>query len=379
MQKNVFIFFLSSIILGLLPLQVFSQSTHREKAYRMHTRLTGVPPSVDILTQMELLLQIDRYEDAAKLAMEHPFFYGVVLKNWVKVWSNEDETNRVELNDFVATIIGMVRDDIPFDSVLYGDHLYVVENNNVSANYSPRDNNHYSEAERNHINLKQSLVYRRQSDMNNIQDVAGVLTTRASGEAFFSAGTNRRVTRFAFMNFLCRDFEALHDVSIPDIYVRRDVERDPGGDSRTYRNSCVGCHAGQDALGGAFAYFDFEDGELQYNPGEVATKVNLNNLFNPGHVVESDFWENLWARGVNSSLGWRGDQSGHGAGELGRLLARSQAFSQCMANQVFELICLKRPTSSQRDELVQIFEHEGRYSMQNLIASASRLCFRGDN
>lgn len=354
----------------------FAQMNSREKAWRMHNRIAGVPPTPDILTQMELLINIDRYEEAAKLAIDHPLFYGVTLKKWVKVWTNQEESNRVEFNDYTATVIGMIRDDIPFDSVLYGDHLYVVENEALTATYSPSNNDHYREAETKRINLKEGLVYRRQSDLNNIDDTAGVLTTRASGAAFFSAGTNRRVTRFAFMNFLCRDFEALHDASVPDVYVRRDVERDPGGDSRTYRNSCVGCHAGQDALGGAFAYFNYVDGELVYSPGEVSSKINLNNLFAPGHVVEDDSWMNLWSQGINSSLGWRGVQSGQGVKELGRTLARSQAFSQCMATKVYKLVCLKDADAQKVTELVSLFEREQRYSMKDLIAGASGSCFR---
>lgn len=363
-------------LLLFAPLSLMAQSTAKEKAWRMHNRLAGVPPTPDVQTQMELLINIDRYEDAAKLAIDHPLFYSVTLKKWVKAWSNVEESNRVNLNDYVATVIGMVRDDVPFDSVLYGDHLYVVEDESLMANYSSSNNNHYREAEDKRLNLKDSLVYRSQSELNGINDTAGVITTRASGEAFFSAGTNRRVTRFTFMNFLCKDFEALHDVSVPDVYVRRDVERDPGGDSRTYRNSCVGCHAGQDALGGAFAYFDFVDGELVYNPGEVSRKINLNNLFTPGHVVEDDSWMNLWSQGINSSLGWRGDQSGQGVRELGRMLAKSQAFSQCMATKVYKLVCLKDAQQEQVNQLVSVFEREERYSMKELISSASGLCFR---
>src|SRR5690606_19710282 len=140
-----------------------------------------------------------------------------------------------------------------------------------------------------------------QSGANNITDTAGAITTRAFGEAYFQAGTNRRMTRYVFMNFLCRDFEQLHDVTRPDFRVRRDVERNPGDDSRTYKNKCVGCHAGQDGLGGAWAYFTFNNGQTVHTPGQVQGKMNQNSQFFPsGYRTTDDSWINLWAEGQNS-------------------------------------------------------------------------------
>ncbi len=371
----------STALLLLSSATTWAQSTPRETAWKIHNRLVGVPPTPAVLQQMEQLITANQTAAAAQLAMENPLFYSVTLKNWIKKWTNIDQTNRVELNDYTATVLGMIRDDIPFDTVLYGDHLYVLAADGNIPAYSNENNNHYREAEARKVDLKNNLVYRAQSQMNNIDDTAGVLTTRASGEAFFSAGTNRRVTRFTFMNFLCRDFESLHDANVPDIYVRRDVERDPGGDSRTYRNSCVGCHAGQDALGGAFAYFDYVGNRLVHNPDRVVPKMNLNNLFEDGHVVEDDSWVNLWHRGVNANLGFRGQQQGNGARTLGYMLARSQAFGQCMAKRVYEWVCLRSDDEATDrttlTELATLFETNNQYNMKNLIAQTSARCFGG--
>ena len=240
----------------------------KEQAWKLHNRLAGVPPvktaGNDPLRDMEIAIQGGRPEDAAEIAIQNPNFYNIVLKNWIKPWSNREQTSRVELNDYVATVLGIIRDDVPFTEVLSGDILYTV--NGATPAYSFSNNDHYEDAEDRNLNLMTSLMKQTQSALTGLpaNAVSGVITTRAAGDAFFSAGTNRRVNRFNFINYLCRDYEALHDVNIADFRVRRDVERNPGGDSRTYKTKCVGCHAGQDALGGAYAFYDFSHLEWVY-------------------------------------------------------------------------------------------------------------------
>jgi len=349
----------------------------REQAYRLHNRLTGVPPQATVLNQMEQLIQQGNAEGAAYVAMSNPYFYNLVIKNWAKKWSNVDHSERVPLNDYVATVIGLIRDDVRFDQVLYGDIIYT-SNDGTLAPYANDNNDHFTEAEAARVDLAGTLVQRTQSTVTGIGDTAGVLTTRASGEAFLTAGTNRRMNRFAFMNFLCKDYEALHDITRPDIWVRRDVDRAPGGDSRTFKNKCVGCHAGQDAIAGAWAYFDFVDGQIVYTPGTVANKVNQLNLYSDGHIVTSDYFTNLWAVGQNASLGWRGPQEGYGAKAVGRMLSSTRAFSECMANKVFKLVCLKEPQQQAHkdaiDSLATQFESNSTYNMKSLIAKTSVLC-----
>jgi hypothetical protein len=175
------------------------------------------------------------------LSMDEPSFYNITLKNWVKPWTNTDRTNRTALNDYVATVLGIVRDNIPFDQTLYGDHLYIAAPSTPGTipAYNKKNNDHYVKLETTGANLKDYLIRVSQSATTGIKDSAGVLTTRAAGNAFYSAGTNRRATRYTFINFMCRDFEALHDINISDYHVRRDVDRKPGLDSRTYKNKCA--------------------------------------------------------------------------------------------------------------------------------------------
>lgn len=350
------------------------------KAFRIYNRLAGVPPVPAVLNEIDALVKSGKSKEAALRAMDDANFYNLTLKNWIKPWTNVDKTNRTLLNDYVATTIGIIRDNIPFDQILYGDHLYIAGATTPGTipAYDKKTNTHYQRLEETRASLKDYLVRVSQSKTTAIKDTAGVLTTRAAGAAFFSAGTNRRATRFTFMNFLCRDFEALHDINIPDYHVRRDVERDPGKDSRTYRNKCVGCHAGQDALGGAFAYFDFVNGELVYTEGVVAPKINKTNAYPEGWVTKDNSWVNTWAEGQNANLGWPSKTSGNGVRELGVMLSRSRAFSECMSSKVYELVCLRTPTSeSDKKEmrrLADVFQQDENYNMKNLIAETASVC-----
>lgn len=382
MKKHQLCLLLSVLTAG----EVYAAASAKEKAWKLHNRLAGVPPvkssNSDPLREMVSAIDGGRPEDAAEIAMNHPNFYNVVLKNWIKPWSNREQTARAELNDYVATVIGMIRDDIPFNLVLSGDILYTINYINSDGTpslYSFTSNDHYKNAESRNINLMTQLMQQTQSALTGLpaDAVAGVITTRAAGEAFFSAGTNRRVNRFNFINYICKDYEALHDVNTPDYRVRRDVERNPGGDSRTYKTKCVGCHAGQDALGGAYAFYDFVGGRLVYTPNIVVNKMNQNIHYRDGYVTVDDSWVNTWAQGQNSSLGWRGATSGNGVKALGSMLTRSQAFSECMARKVFQLVCFKEAVNTDDVALVknlaQKFESNN-YNMKQLIVDTSVGC-----
>jgi hypothetical protein len=374
----------SSNLTLLLLCLIFSSSIMagpREQAFVLHNRIAGVPPQKAVLDEMETLIAQGRKVDAARVAMRNPLFYNLVIKNWVKPWTNEEFNNKVPLNDYVATVIGVIRDDVSFDELLYGDFVYAASDDfydNDSDDYSNESNRHYERLESQNRDLSTLLERRTQTDNSEITDVAGVLTSRASGNSFFNMGTNRAITRFTFINYLCRDFEDVHDINIPDYRIRRDVSRAPGGDSRVYRNKCAGCHAGQDALGGAFAYFDWNGRRLVHTPGQVANKINRNNNFNDGFVVEDDYWINLWSQGQNSSLGWRGIQEGNGINSFGKMISRTKAFSQCMAKKTFEQFCLKEVVTSEEQELVNKlannFEVNGSYNMKDLIANTAVSC-----
>ena len=87
-----------------------AQAGAREQAKRIHDRIAGVPPSESILDSMASLIPSDP-EGAAFIAMNDPAFYNVTLKNFAAPWTNEAMSKFVPLNDYIATVIGLVREN----------------------------------------------------------------------------------------------------------------------------------------------------------------------------------------------------------------------------------------------------------------------------
>ena len=373
-------------LLLVLTASVAAAQTSREQARFLHDRLVGVPPTATRLQEMADLIDAGLPEDAARLAMTHPVFYTTALKNFVTPWTNVEETVFADLNDFTATVIGLIRDDEPFDQVLYGDVVYVGAPGVVASGHSQTNNDHYRQLEADRVDLSNPALFRRetQSGQNGAQvgsgDAAGIITSRAAGEAFFSAGTNRRMWRFVSKNFLCRDLEDVKDTTRPVDRIRQDVSRSPGGDSSIFLNHCSGCHAGMDPLAAAFAYFEWDATaeRVVFTPGSVQGKYLINSEAFPfGYVTVDDQWENRWREGPNAALGWgSGPDSGFGPQGLGREIAGSRVFAECQVEKVFAQVCF-RPAESMNDynEIQSIADDfEADYSMQDVFAEVAVYC-----
>lgn len=327
---------------------IFSESAladSRVFAYRLFNRLNGTPPSTLKLDEMAALVDQGKYQDAAMAAIHDPSgnFYNVTLKNFFSRWSNKDQTPRQPLNDYVATAIGIVRDDAPFTQLLSEDVLYTAERGTL---YSLSSNAHYEQIESQHLNLATALKKTTQSGAGRLpqEAIAGAFSLRGFGEAFYSAGTNRRALAFTMSTFLCRSMESLKDSARPDVRVRRDVTRSPGGYPAKFRNECAGCHAGMDGFSGAFAYYDFDMATqtLMYAPGQVHAKFNRNATeFPDGFVTADASWVNLWTEGQNALLGWNGPGAGVGAKSFGEMIASADGFPTCMAQKAVEAMCAK--------------------------------------
>ena len=247
----------------------------REQAKQIHDRIAGVTPSESVLQSMADLIPSNP-EGAAFIAMEDPAFYDVTLKNFAAPWTNEAMSKFVPLNDYIATVVGMVRDDQDFRKILFEDVLYIGDPSLGLPPYSVSNNNHYSELESRGISLRDNLIRVSPSSYNGPPSsaTAGVITSRASARAFFSAGTNRAMFRFTLLNHLCNDLEQVADVTRPPDRIRQDVSRSPGGDSRVFLNNCVGCHSGMDPLAQAFSYSDWE-GEQAGDGGRMLYNLSL--------------------------------------------------------------------------------------------------------
>jgi len=369
----------------------------REQARRIHDRVAGVPPTAAVLSQMESAMQgtnpacanygngfgVSDDECAAYIAMDNVSFYNVTLKNFAAPWTNRDQSVFVPLNDYIATIIGLIRDDEPFNQLLSRDITYVGRNGVVPAAPSGSDNDHYAQLEANSINLRDELVATQQSTVNNIPTgaTAGVITSRAAAEAFFIAGTNRAMFRFTMINHFCADMEQLHDPALSPDRIRQDVSRSPGGDSRLYLNNCAGCHTGMDPMAQAFAYYDYDEasGALQYTAGNVQSKYFNNDLnFPQGYRTPDDHWDNYWRQGQNSYLGFDGGLpgSGDGAQSLGTELGNSDAFASCQVKKVFRAVCLREPDlpdNGMVDQIITTFRGTG-YRMKQVFADTAVYC-----
>jgi len=371
----------------------------REQAKRIYDRLAGVPPTVATLDAMEnnagtdpicALNGVSGAACAAYIAMESSSFYNVTLKNFAAPWTNRDRSVFVPLNDYIATVIGMIRDDVDFRTVLSADLQYVGSPGTVSSLPAGNNNNHYEQLEAAGHDLKAVLEPATQSGINGIPSTAtaGVMTSRAASEAFFIAGTNRAMFRFTMVNHFCTDMEQLHDPRMPPDRIRQDVSRSPGGDSRLFLNNCVGCHTGMDPMAQAFAYYNYNDatGALEYSGngpgagGTVQPKYFNNDLnFPQGFRTPDDHWTNYWRGGQNRYLGFNGPGSGDdfGAKSLGVELSNSDAFASCQVKKVFKAVCLRDPETdadhTKVDEIVTNFEGSI-FKMKQVFADTAVYC-----
>jgi hypothetical protein len=374
------------LLVALFTVSAQAADQQRRQAKRMHDRLAGIPPSATVLDDMETAIVNGDAFGAALLAMDNSAFYNVTLKNFVTPWTNRDQTVFAPLNDYTATVIGMIRDEVPFNEVLSGDILYVADPVLGLPAYSMSNNDQYQALETQGIDLKTALVQRQQSALTSLPAgaTAGVMTTRAAAEAFFIAGTNRAMFRFTLMNHLCTDLEQLKDTTRSPDRIRQDVSRSPGGDSRIFLNSCVGCHSGMDPMAQAFAYYNFNEnsGSIEYTGGVVQPKYTINaDTFKYGYVTPDDRWDNYWRNGQNALLGWHpstpGSGSGNGAKSLGVELASSDAFAHCQVEKVFRTVCLREPGNStdrsRVDQITADFRADN-YNMKTAFAETAVYC-----
>jgi hypothetical protein len=382
-------FWPKAVLLGAL-LSAAASPAHagaREQAKRMHDRIAGVPPSATVLDAMAADITGGNAIAAANRALNASSFYNVTLKNLATPWTNRDQTVFAPLNDYTATVIGMARDDVPFNTLLSANILYVGGSGLGLPAYSMTSNAHYQAMEDQGVDLKTGLTQTTQTAVMDIPAaaVAGVMTTRAAAEAFFVAGTNRAMFRFTVLNHLCRELEELKDTTRPTDRIRQDVSRSPGGDSRLFMNNCVGCHTGMDPMAQAFAYYNFDvtAARMFYTPGQVQPKYLINaDTFKPGFVTPDDSWDNYWRHGQNRLVGWSSNLpgSGNGARSLGEELANTDAFARCQVTKVFRNVCLRDPVDgadrARVDAMVTSFRSNG-YRLKRVFAESAVYC-RGD-
>jgi hypothetical protein len=373
--------------LALLGANALAANPNADQATRIYNRIAGIPPTA---AQLQQMTQTDAVS-AALIATQDPAFYNNTIRNMAAPWTNRDQSVFVPLNDYTATVVGMVRDDVPFNTLLSADLVYTGDSASGVPAYSSSNNAMYDAMDANNVDLKAHLVSTTQSAVSGLPAAAtaGVMTTRGAGSAFFINGTNRAMFRFTVMNHLCNDLQLVMDTTRPPDRIRQDVTRSPGGASILFLNNCIGCHSGMDPMAQAFAYYDFSatdptttdtTGQIVYTAGQVQPKYHINNTnFPQGFNTMDDAWENRWRAGPNYILGWSATLpgSGNGAKSLGQELESSAAFASCQVTRVFKDVCLRAPNSSadfaQVNSMISSFKSNG-YKLRQVFAEGAAYC-----
>src|SRR4030088_3210205 len=144
----------------------------REQAQRIYERIAGVPPSATVLDQMAAKTAAGDLTGAAAIATDAATFYSVTLKNFVTPWTNRDQTVFAPLNDYTATVVGMVRDDVPFNTLLSADLVYIADSAVSVPAYSPANNDMYEALDADGTDLKAHLVSSAQSALTGVPAAA---------------------------------------------------------------------------------------------------------------------------------------------------------------------------------------------------------------
>lgn len=403
---------LLSTWLGLFSIPLYAQTQiQKDDAKWILERITGVkwPADSALVQQATQMIMLGNRVGVAALATNQSQFLNVTVKNFGLQMSTREETIRIPLNDFTASIIGVTRDGRDARELLYGNFYYqgpsVVNGTTIRSNLYDdilRSNRHYEALDNGRIDIGavlvrvngQRLIQANRTDtapevLAASPDPAGVLTSRTWISAHAVAGTNRRPVEYAFREFLCIPIEEWADAASSDIRIGRDIDRFPGGDHLKFQTSCKSCHTVMDGFRGAWAKWNFDDNTMVQttvrnrgaNSQGIINKMNQNNSVYPGgYVTTDDSWVNNAIRGVNvTTFGWRGldgrtpSSSGMGVNSFGRLIANSQRFSTCMAKRVFETVCRKTLPSTELASLEALgiqFENTN-YNLKQLFQMAA--------
>ena len=170
---------------------------------------------------------------AAMEAMANPAFYNTTVRELATPWTNRDRSVYAELNDSTATVIGMVRDDVPFDQVLYEDIVYV-----GSTAATPSTTRRPTTIITSSCSEPRRLEQHRQPRAPDAIDAAGhAARRRGDGGHHDDARLRQRVSRRGHeprrravcgAQLLCMDMEDFRDVSAWPDRMRQDVSRSPG-------------------------------------------------------------------------------------------------------------------------------------------------------
>ncbi len=349
-----------------------------QKARSIWMALTGttVPMCDDRLKRMEIYIKKGDFSKAVDVALKDPLHYNIRVRDMAARICSRDVTFRTEVNDCIATIVGIARDGLDVADVVTGNFFYRIDLDKLSPTKRPsvnrnslvndilRSNRHYEQINDHQLSMyhvlkkedgQQIIDLLDQSRARPAIDPAGVITSRAFMEAHATAGTNRRMVQMSFEQFLCKPITDWADNTVSDRFVGRDVDRKPGNDPQKYHITCKGCHAPMDSMRGAFARVDFNNNFYRYSLTSIQDKMNRNGDTNPDlfFVVSDDSYDSQAIYGANSSqFGWRGYTKGSGMSDLAQMIAESRAYNSCWAKHAFQSACGRAPQTDEEMAVV---------------------------
>lgn len=390
----------------IFPHSIAKAVNSDREAKRLLERIAGtkVPGDHELLPKIKSFINAGKWYDAAEVAMEHPGFLNVTVKQMAMKMSTRDESIQTGLNDFVATFVGIIRDDKDARTLLTGNFQYIgdykkaPDNIFIRSEYNDhivKSNSHFIDLDNPKIDLGKILMPIEgqlilQNSTNKVvynSDPAGVLTSRAFIGAHTDAGTNRRPVEFTFREFMCIPIEEWADTAVSDSRIGRDIDRYPGGDHTKFQVSCKGCHTVMDGFRGAFAKWNWgvASGNLRYPSnrdvqlnssgnviGGIEGKLNGNSTVFPNGYITTDnsFVNNARGPANEKRFGWRGKaDSGYGVKDFGAMVSNSTRFSECMVKRVFESVCRKEISFDDKLDFLKHYAErfeQQKYSLKSL-------------
>lgn len=367
---------LLAFVLILISAAGFARGQQPSLATRqMYFRLTGLPLLArhpEAVRWNEMVARGEQTTVAKEMSQE-PGFINHVTRSWAERYLLADTSTQLSLNDAVALVVGVVRDDLDIRSILTGDFSYGGDSRLGNDRPQLRDNAVFNRIQERGLSLKSTLRRYAPQWLSLIEERAGLLSTRWFGETNYQAGTNRRAVKASLEVFLCQPIEAWKTANLSTSWIRRDVHRAPNNDPRIFQTECRSCHAPMDAFAGAFAHFDYVNSALMYSHYVAPKYRNLSGVYPDGHVTEDNRWKNLLLHRPELGFGSSTMSSGSGIKDFGLMLAKTDGFLACLAKRSIKHLCAKDVSlrSDWTQELQRRMSGEFQYRLRDLLIAVA--------
>ena len=360
----------------------------RDQAKRIHDRIAGVPPSAAVLDQMEALVAAD---DAAR-RRAHRDAGAILLQRHAEElavpWTNRDQTVFAPLNDYIATVIGMVRDDVAVQHRAVGRLLYTV--NGVDAGrFADQQRSLRERRDQRRRTCSAALTPTTQSSVHGIPAAATAGRhdlARRLGGVLHRRHQPRDVPLHDDESHVPRHGAGARHLAAAGSHPPGREPLSPGGDSRIFLNNCIGCHSGMDPMAQAFAYYNFDETQPAasvYTPRPRCSRSTSSTTTTSSRASSRRMTAGTTAgaRARTRVLGWsraRCPAAATAPSRMGQELANSDAFAQCQVEKVFKTVCFRAPgDAADRTEVAQHrrahFKANG-YQLKQVFAETAVYC-----